>query len=61
MGITALSGFAVNALFFSLGIGSAFAYAAPLFVIVLSTISQAMVWPMYRDLFGVKNRFDTLG
>ena len=61
MGITALSGFAVNALFFSLGIGSAVAYAAPLFVIVLSTISQAMVWPMYRDLFGVKNRFDTLG
>lgn len=57
--LTALSGFGINMLFFALGIESAFAFAAPIFVVLLSTVSQAMVWPMYRDLFGVQNRFES--
>lgn len=59
--LTAGAGFAANALFLALGIESYFAYAAPLIVVMLTTISQSMVWPMYRDIFGEKRLFDSLG
>ena len=31
-----------------------------LFTILVTTIAQACVWPMYRDLFGPKNLFERL-
>ncbi|EJX06541.1 hypothetical protein EVA_05352 [gut metagenome] len=31
---------------------------APFAAILLSTIAQAMIWPMYRDLFGEKHLFE---
>lgn len=57
-GLTALTGFALNSLFLLAGIPEALSYVAPFAAIFLTTIAQAMIWPMYRDLFGEKHLFD---
>lgn len=42
------------------GLGGAATYVTPLIAILISTVAQACVWPMYRDLFGPKNLFERL-
>ena len=42
------------------GLGGATTYITPIIAILVTTIAQACVWPMYRDLFGPKNLFERL-
>ena len=42
------------------GLGGATTYLTPIIAILVTTIAQACVWPMYRDLFGPKNLFERL-
>ncbi len=42
------------------GLGGAATYVTPLIAILISTVAQACVWPMYRDLFGPRNLFERL-
>ena len=42
------------------GRGGATTYITPIIAILVTTIAQACVWPMYRDLFGPKNLFERL-
>ncbi len=60
VGLTAVIAFIGNGLFLALGLGNAFSYLSPFVVIFMTSIAQAMVWPMYRDLFGEKALFDRL-
>ena len=45
---------------FAAGLGGATTYITPIIAIFITTIAQACVWPMYRDLFGPKNLFNRL-
>lgn len=60
LALTAVVGFLANGLFLALGLGGYFSYLTPVIVMILTTVAQAMVWPMYRDLFGEKNLFQHL-
>lgn len=60
IGLTAVIAFIGNGLFLALGLGGGFSYLSPFVVIFMTIIAQAMVWPMYRDLFGEKALFDRL-
>lgn len=56
--LTAITGFVLNGIFLAAGAAGAFSYVTPIVVLLLTTIAQAMIWPMYRDLFGEKRLFD---
>ncbi len=60
IGLTAVIAFIGNGLFLALGLGGGFSYLSPFVVIFMTSLAQAMVWPMYRDLFGEKALFDRL-
>lgn len=57
-GLTALTGFTLQGAFLMAGAAGAFSFVAPIVVLLLTTVAQAMIWPMYRDLFGEKRLFD---
>ena len=50
-GLTAGSGLILEALFAAIGLPNALPYVAPLLIAVLTTVAQAGIWVMYRDLF----------
>ena len=50
-GLTAGSCLILEALFAAIGLPNALPYVAPLLIAVLTTVAQAGIWVMYRDLF----------
>lgn len=41
-----------------LGIGRYFFYITPFYLTFITGVGYAMIWPMYRDIYGAKNGFE---
>ncbi len=57
LGVTISLAAASFALFVLLNISAYYMFFMPLFVVFTTGIAYAMLWPMYRDMYGVMGRF----